>query len=189
MKLDENLVKHGKSSKVEEDHLIKGNDKTMKYWKVKMHWSHSRGIDIFLLGIDCFLDESGHGTKRTKRPLVRHALNVGQRKLRKAIRETVVGNQYYTALVQYKKQHGNCEVPRLYKKDPSLGSWVHNQRSLRKAIQCMKRRSKPEYERQFEKLEKLRFNWELVKRDRSWDEYCVYRNRAVQERAWELLCS
>jgi hypothetical protein len=53
----------------------------------------------------------------------------------------------------------------------------------------MKRQSKPEYERQFEKLEKLRFNWELVKRDRSLDEYCVYRNRAVQERAWELLCS
>jgi hypothetical protein len=49
-----------------------------------------------------------------------------QRKLRKAIRETVVGNQYYTALVQYKKQHGNCEVPQLYKEDPSLGSWVHN---------------------------------------------------------------
>jgi hypothetical protein len=66
-------------------------------------------------------------------------------------------------LVDYKKQNGNCDVPRHYENDPPLGSWVNNQRALKKAIQKKKTQSKPEYESRFQKLEELGFNWELRK--------------------------
>jgi hypothetical protein len=79
-------------------------------------------------------------------------------------------DEFYTALVQYKKEHGNCDVPRDYENDRRLGKWVNNQRSLWKAIQIGKTQSKPEYESRFEKLEKHGFKWELVNRDRSWDD-------------------
>jgi hypothetical protein len=80
-------------------------------------------------------------------------------------------DEFYNALVQYKKEHGNCDVPRDYENDRRLGKWVHNQRCLWKAIQRGKTKSKPEYESRFEKLEKHGFKWELVNRDRSWDEF------------------
>ena len=31
-------------------------------------------------------------------------------------------------LEEYKAVHGNCRVPKKYQENPSLGSWVHNQR-------------------------------------------------------------
>jgi hypothetical protein len=34
----------------------------------------------------------------------------------------------YEKLVEFKRKHGNCLVPRSYQEDMSLGMWVHNQR-------------------------------------------------------------
>jgi hypothetical protein len=79
-------------------------------------------------------------------------------------------DKMFKRLIEYKKQHGNCDVPQCYENDPPLGKWVHKQRALKKAIQKKKIKSKPEYESRFQKLEKLGFNWELLKRDRSWDD-------------------
>jgi superfamily II DNA or RNA helicase len=33
-------------------------------------------------------------------------------------------------LVKFKEEHGHCLVPTVFKSDPKLGHWVHNQRSL-----------------------------------------------------------
>jgi len=41
-------------------------------------------------------------------------------------------NEMYRRLVQYKKAHGNCDVPQERREDPQLGSWVVRQRYRRK---------------------------------------------------------
>ncbi len=79
-------------------------------------------------------------------------------------------DKMFKRLIEYKKQHGNCDVPKRYKEDPPLGNWVKNQRAIKKAIRGEKTQSKPEYESRFQKLEKLGFNWEPGKRGRSWDD-------------------
>jgi hypothetical protein len=38
-------------------------------------------------------------------------------------------NESFQALVDYKKQHGNCNVPNRYKEDRALGQWVTVDRS------------------------------------------------------------
>jgi hypothetical protein len=66
----------------------------------------------------------------------------------------------FERLIKYKKEHGNCDVPRDYENDRRLGKWVHNQRCLWKAIQRGKTQSKPKYKSRFEQLEKLGFNFQ-----------------------------
>ena len=34
----------------------------------------------------------------------------------------------------YKKEHGDCNVPKGWAKDPRLGRWVKNQRPYKKAL-------------------------------------------------------
>lgn len=36
----------------------------------------------------------------------------------------------YQRLVQYKREHGHCLVPRKYDADPKLSTWVETQRVL-----------------------------------------------------------
>ena len=43
----------------------------------------------------------------------------------------------FEALVAYKRQHGDCLVPKRYKADPKLGTWVDTQRiSYKKYKKC-----------------------------------------------------
>jgi hypothetical protein len=72
-------------------------------------------------------------------------------------------NTVYTAIVQYKKEHGNSYVPRNYEKGHALGEWVYNQWSLRVDIQRGKTLSTPEHKSRSKKIEKFGFNWELQK--------------------------
>jgi hypothetical protein len=58
----------------------------------------------------------------------------------------------FQALVDYKKQKGNCNVPRHDKEDPGLAYWVHKQRSNRN---CSKKMT-PE---QRDQLTQLEFDW------------------------------
>jgi hypothetical protein len=37
-------------------------------------------------------------------------------------------------LRKYRRRHGDCNVPRSWAEDPPLGTWVHNQRSYKKAL-------------------------------------------------------
>ena len=44
-------------------------------------------------------------------------------------KKLVSWEERYNQLVEYKKDHNNCNVPRKYKASPSLGKWVVSQRS------------------------------------------------------------
>ena len=50
-------------------------------------------------------------------------------------------DQRYQELEMYKKKHGDCMVPDNYEENPSLASWVANQRNLYKGIQSGKTQS------------------------------------------------
>lgn len=67
----------------------------------------------------------------------------------------------YEQLVEFKKQHGHCDVPYNYAENRQLGIWVGNQRYKRKQNKLA-----PEYERL---LNDLGFTWEDVERG-VWDE-------------------
>ena len=41
--------------------------------------------------------------------------------------------EMFTALVAYKQQHGDCNVPVRWPENPALGTWVNKQRQLRTA--------------------------------------------------------
>jgi len=41
---------------------------------------------------------------------------------------TATWEEMYQRLVEYKRDHGDTKVPKKYKEDPQLGTWVHNQR-------------------------------------------------------------
>ena len=38
----------------------------------------------------------------------------------------------FAQLADYKKKYGHCNVPARWKKDPTLGGWVHNQRAFKR---------------------------------------------------------
>jgi superfamily II DNA or RNA helicase len=40
--------------------------------------------------------------------------------------------EMFGALVEYKRLHGHCDVPAIWRKNPQLGRWVHIQRQFRK---------------------------------------------------------
>ena len=60
-------------------------------------------------------------------------------------------------VVAYKEEHGNCNVPRKWKKDPTLGEWVHFQRRQFRLKQ-LNRRNHMTDER-IRKLEAIGFEW------------------------------
>ena len=59
--------------------------------------------------------------------------------------------QMYSALVEYKRKHGNCNVPHSCPENPQLGRWVFGQRNRRK-------RGRLEADR-IEQLDALGFVW------------------------------
>ena len=67
----------------------------------------------------------------------------------------------YEALVEFKKEHGHCNVPRHYKEDPQLGKWVNHQRMAKAGGKLT-----PERER---RLKGLGFVWGIC-RDERWEE-------------------
>lgn len=63
-------------------------------------------------------------------------------------------DEYYGKLVAYKRKHGHCNVPHLWKQDRSLGMWVAGQRRLK-----VKDQLSPERIRQ---LDSLGFVWDFL---------------------------
>ena len=72
--------------------------------------------------------------------------------------ETYLENNF-AALAAYKAQHGDCRVPQGWPENPSLGTWVSNQRTGRKAGKLSADR--------VARLEALGFEWDLRATD--WD--------------------
>ena len=66
-------------------------------------------------------------------------------------------------LKAYKQEHGDCNVPRSWAKDPRLGSWVKSQREFKKVLD----RGEPSrgmMAARAAKLDALGFAWELSRR-------------------------
>ena len=68
--------------------------------------------------------------------------------------------QMFSALVQYRRMHGHCNVPQTCPENASLGGWVSWQRYLRKSGKLSAAR--------VHQLEEIDFNWEIV--DTTWEE-------------------
>ncbi len=64
----------------------------------------------------------------------------------------------YSALLEFRGTHGHCNVPYKWPDNPSLGIWVHGQRSLRKKQQLGEER--------IHKLDRVGFVWD--KRTDTW---------------------
>ncbi len=65
--------------------------------------------------------------------------------------------QSLSRVVAYKEVHGNCNVPRKWKKDPTLGEWVHFQRRQYRLKQLNRRNHMTE--ERIQKLEAIGFEW------------------------------
>jgi hypothetical protein len=66
-------------------------------------------------------------------------------------------SRMFAALQNYKKAHGNCEVPQGWNPNPSLGTWVARQRSLRRLGKLS-----PAHKA---KLEEVGFAWQFADAD------------------------
>jgi len=69
-------------------------------------------------------------------------------------------DEYYGKLVAYKKHHGGCKVPHLWKQDLSLGMWVAGQRQSKAKGQLSAERIR--------QLDSLGFVWDFI--DARWEE-------------------
>jgi helicase associated protein/helicase-like protein len=70
-------------------------------------------------------------------------------------------NEMFAALQDYKREHGDCEVPQGWSLNPALGTWVARQRSLRRLGKLT-----PAHKA---KLEEIGFAWECADADTLWD--------------------
>ena len=66
----------------------------------------------------------------------------------------------YDKLVQYRRENGDCNVPKRWKKDISLATWVSNQRKIYRQTKDGKSLMYPE---RIDKLNRLGFVWSLRK--------------------------
>ena len=64
-------------------------------------------------------------------------------------------HEMYLALVEYKRVHGDCNVPKRSSDNPQLGSWVGGQRQAKKQDKLSSER--------IQKLEAIGFQWTLIK--------------------------
>ncbi|KAL3933402.1 MAG: hypothetical protein SGBAC_010415 [Bacillariaceae sp.] len=72
--------------------------------------------------------------------------------------QTMVWQERYNELVEYKKKYGNCNVPSRFQENPPLGMWVKSQRRQYKLnLSHELTRLTPE---RFQLLTNLGFNWE-----------------------------
>ena len=72
---------------------------------------------------------------------------------------TAFGVEMFAALVEFKHQHGDCNVPRSWRENPQLATWVGTQRHLRNACKLG--------EDQIRQLDDIGFNWDP--RDARWE--------------------
>ena len=72
---------------------------------------------------------------------------------------TSVWEAMFGRLITYKREHGDCNVPRKYNPDPQLGTWVAVQRSKRDQLPAD----------QINRLEEISFHW--IPRDAKWEKW------------------
>jgi hypothetical protein len=70
---------------------------------------------------------------------------------KKAMTDSQLWEFRFQQLVEYKSQHGDCNVPTQNDQNPQLGSWVGTQRAFRKNGRLSKERQ--------DKLDAIGFDW------------------------------
>ena len=93
------------------------------------------------------------------------------------VEETTSWDEMYTRLLVYKVLNGDCDVPRSYPRDKSLGEWVSTQRERLKNV--------PLDNEQWQQLESLGFTWQLEETT-NWDEMF---QRLVTYKQWHGDCN
>ena len=94
---------------------------------------------------------------------------------------TILRWKRFGELEEYKREHGDCIVPRDYKKNPQLASWVGNQRSA--YARSLGKNQKGILEISAERVEALNnigFEWKLRDRlewDERYDELVAYKQK------------
>ncbi len=68
--------------------------------------------------------------------------------------KTATWEEMFASLVEFKRQHGHCKVPRLYSESPGLGRWVNTQRFTKKNGQLDASK--------VERLESIVFIWNAI---------------------------
>ncbi|GFH61991.1 hypothetical protein CTEN210_18467 [Chaetoceros tenuissimus] len=77
-------------------------------------------------------------------------------------------NDKYKQLKEYKAQHGDCDVPTVYKPNKALGKWVYKQRQeYRKMSEGL---YSPMTQERVEKLENIGFSWVVLPSKDAWNE-------------------
>eukprot|EP00804_Cyclotella_cryptica_P017041 CCRYP_003291-RA/>CCRYP_003291-RA protein AED:0.07 eAED:0.07 QI:252/1/1/1/0.83/0.71/7/0/252 len=89
------------------------------------------------------------------------------------------GEQRFRELCQFKKEHGHCNVPKRYSKNPSLGNWVKKQRDIMKNHVMSGEPMSPMIKKRFDSLTKLGFVWNIhgTKWDCRIQELLEYKNK------------
>lgn len=78
----------------------------------------------------------------------------------------------YSRLRTYKKRHGDCNVPGIWKQDPSLQFWVQGQRKLKEMGQL--------YPERIRRLDAQGFTWDtsrVQKWEAMYSRLCTYKKR------------
>jgi hypothetical protein len=104
--------------------------------------------------------EEDRRPKRPRSPTLEDKVQV-EKKPRRSRRSW---DENFQALVEYKHQHGDCNVSSRYKEDTALGHWVSIQRRNKLSMTLEKRK----------KLDELEFTWVMKTganpSPRNWDE-------------------
>ena len=74
--------------------------------------------------------------------------------------QTAAWEETFAALVAYKQQHGDCNVPVQWPENPALGTWVFTQRQSRAAAKLSVER--------IQRLDELGFAWDPL--TAAWEE-------------------
>lgn len=75
----------------------------------------------------------------------------------------------FNELKEFRKANGHCNVPKVYAKNPNLGSWVQEQRFQHRRI--LKGKSTYLTDDKIQALEELGFKWCLRETNGSWDNW------------------
>lgn len=89
---------------------------------------------------------------------------------------------HFEEICKYKEVHGNCLVPKLYKPDRALASWVYNQRYQYK--KKSEGKDVPLNDERIKKLDSIGFCWK-AKSDGEWRESDRDRRRESSQDSWE----
>mmetsp|Transcript_4678 Transcript_4678/g.8962 ORF Transcript_4678/g.8962 Transcript_4678/m.8962 type:complete len:607 (+) Transcript_4678:206-2026(+) len=89
---------------------------------------------------------------------------------------------HFEEICKYKEVHGNCLVPKLYKPNRALASWVYNQRYQYK--KKFEGKDVPLNDKRIQKLESIGFCWK-AKLDGEWKDHDRDRRRESSQGSWE----